>query len=85
MSNYKDGVGGSDLCHMEGCVGNGRCPRCGDINYALMGYYGAVARWAKGWGVSTEEAETRISVSQHAAWLRSAEGREWVRHDAIAR
>lgn len=55
-----DDVGGPDLCYMEGCVGRGKCPRCGKTNYALMGHYGAVARWAKEWGVSEEDAERRM-------------------------
>lgn len=60
MSGYPDNIMHSDLCYMEGCIGRGRCPRCGSINYALMGYYGAVARWAKAWGVTEDEAERRM-------------------------
>ena len=67
MSNYKDGVGGADYCIMEGCIGRGPCPRCGTINYALMGYYGAVARWAKAWGVTEEEAERRMEAKYAAS------------------
>lgn len=61
---YKDGVGGADLCFMEGCLGNGHCPRCGVTNYHLLGYYGAVASAAKRWGCTTDEAERRISARQ---------------------
>lgn len=61
MSNYPDGMHGSDWCHVEGCIGKGRCPRCGRIDYGWMGYWGAVARWAKKWGVSEDEAERRFS------------------------
>jgi len=61
MSNYPDGLRPKDYCYMEGCTGKGaRCPRCGETNYAYMGYLGAVARWAKKWGVTKEEAERRI-------------------------
>ncbi len=38
----------------------GYCPDCGHINYRLLGYYGAVARWAKAWGVTQDEAEDRM-------------------------
>lgn len=61
---YPDGLSGAAFCYMEGCVGKGRCPRCGEINYALMGWYGAVAMWAKRWGVSQDEAEKRINAHQ---------------------
>lgn len=57
--NYPDDIYGARLCVIEGCFGNGRCPRCGDVNYALMGYYGARARWAKAWGITPEEVEAR--------------------------
>jgi hypothetical protein len=59
-----DGIGGADLCHIEGCVGKGRCPRCGSTDYGLMGYFGAVASAAKRWGVSEAEAERRIEAHQ---------------------
>lgn len=59
---YPDDISGSALCHMEGCSGKGPCPRCGKTNYALMGFYGAVARWAKAWGVTEEEAERRMTA-----------------------
>lgn len=52
------------LCQAEGCIGRGPCPRCGEVNYALMGYYGAIARWAKVWRVTEEEAERRIENNQ---------------------
>ncbi len=64
---YPDDIPLSAYCEMEGCVGKGNCPRCGTINYHLMGWYGAVARWAKAWGVSEEEAEKRIIEHQYAA------------------
>lgn len=57
---YPDDISGPAICYMEGCTGIGRCPRCGKINYALMGYYGAIARWAKAWGVTKEEAEKQM-------------------------
>ena len=60
MSLCPDGLSPKDYCHMEGCVGAGRCPRCGDIDYAYMGYMGAVARWAKEWDVTEEEAMRRF-------------------------
>ena len=59
---YPDDIHDWQICHMEGCLGNGHCPRCGRVNYALLGFYGAVARWAKAWGVSKEEAEHRIAM-----------------------
>ncbi len=60
MSGYPDGLSGSDYCYMEGCTGRGRCPRCGEINYAEMGYYGALAKWSKQWGISEAAAERRF-------------------------
>ena len=63
---YPDDISGADICYMEGCIGRGPCPRCGETNYALMGYYGAIARWAKVWGVSKDEAESRIIKHQNA-------------------
>jgi hypothetical protein len=57
---YPDGLSGWAYCHMEGHTGRGRCYRCGEINYRLMGWYGAVARNAKRWGVSEKEAEDRM-------------------------
>ena len=58
---YPEGLHPSAFCYMEGCIGNGRCPRCGNIDYALMGYFGAIALWAKKWGVSKDEAACRIA------------------------
>lgn len=60
MSNYPEGLPSYALCQMEGCIGKGYCSRCGETNYALMGYYGAIARWAKAWDVSKDEAERII-------------------------
>ena len=34
---------------------------CGDVNYRLLGYYGARARWAKAWGVTEDEAADRMA------------------------
>ncbi|KKM66908.1 hypothetical protein LCGC14_1476540 [marine sediment metagenome] len=65
-SAYPDDVSGSQLCYMEGCLGKGPCPRCGETNYRLMGFYGAVARWAKVWGITENEAESRITANQLA-------------------
>lgn len=64
--NYPEGLQPWAYCQMEGCVGKGRCPRCGEINYHLMGYYGAVARWAKAWGISEKEAEKRMEANANA-------------------
>ena len=61
---YPDDITGPQVCYMEGCVGRGPCPRCGEVNYRLMGYYGAVAKWAKAWGISQDEAERRIANNQ---------------------
>lgn len=57
---YPDGLSGAAICYMEGCEGRGHCPRCGKTNYRLLGYFGALARWAKAWRVSEEEAEERF-------------------------
>ena len=64
---YPEGLSGSQLCFMEGCIGKGNCPRCGQVNYRPLGWYGAVARWAKAWGVSEDEAEKRITARQMMA------------------
>lgn len=63
--NMPDDISDNDprLCQAEGCIGRGPCPRCGEANYRLMGYYGAVARWAKEWGVSEDDAERRMENS----------------------
>ena len=63
---YPDDIHGWHLCHMEGCIGKGPCPRCGAVNYHLLGYWGAVARNAKRWGCTEEEAERRIWQHQLA-------------------
>ena len=63
---YPDDITGSQICYMEGCSGTGYCSRCGETNYHLLGYLGAIARWAKKWGVSKEEAEQRIEAHQLA-------------------
>ena len=70
---YPDDIHGAALCQIEGCMGKGHCPRCGEVNYGLMGYYGARARCAKLWGVSEEEADARIVYSQMTRDLRRAE------------
>ena len=57
---YPDDISGEAVCHIEGCLGKGPCPRCGAVNYALMGYYGALARWGKVWGLTEEETELRF-------------------------
>jgi hypothetical protein len=61
---YADDLSASAYCQIEGCLGKGPCPRCGETNYHLMGFYGAVARWAKVWGVTEDEAEKRITDHQ---------------------
>lgn len=71
--NVPDGLPESAFCQMEGCIGRGRCPRCGDINYHLMGFYGAVATAARRWGISQDEAEKRIRANQEARWDRAIE------------
>jgi len=73
MSNYPDDISGRDLCYMEGCLGNGVCSRCGEVNYRLIGYYGAVARWAKAWGVSEDEAARRIEAHREERLARFEE------------
>jgi len=75
---YPDDISGSDYCLIEGCIGRGPCPRCGETNYALMGFFGAVARWAKVWGISEDEAERRIGERQKA--LAEAELAKYERH-----
>ena len=66
--NMPDDISENDprLCQIEGCEGRGPCPRCGKVNYRLMGYYGAVGRWAKEWDISETEAERRIENHQRA-------------------
>ncbi len=64
---YPDDVSGKDICYMEGCIGNGACPRCGKVNRKLLGYNGAVAKWAKEWGVSKSEARKRMRQSAKEA------------------
>ena len=63
---YPDDIRPYQLCYMEGCAGEGRCPNCGKTNYHLLGYSGAIARWAKAWGITKKEAEQRITQHQLA-------------------
>ncbi len=66
--SYPDDLSASQLCQIEGCLGlKGYCPRCGETNYSLLGFYGAVARWAKAWSVTEDEAEERIMARYYAA------------------
>ncbi len=61
--NMPDDIGDNDsrLCQIEGCTGEkGPCPRCGEVNYRLMGYWGAVARWAKAWDLTEKETTRRM-------------------------
>ncbi len=61
MSNYyPDGMLPHQYCHVEGCIGKGNCPRCGEIDYTLMGMYGVIAKCAKMWDVTEDEAINRI-------------------------
>ncbi len=56
-----DGLPREAICQMEGHdYRNGVCRNCGEVNRYLMGYSGSVARWAKAWKVSEDEAERRI-------------------------
>ncbi len=59
--NYPDGLSESALCRMEGCVSN-PCSRCGETNYAALGYRGALKRWSRVWGVTEEEAGKRFKI-----------------------
>jgi len=61
-SYYPDDIQGWQICYIEGCIGRGHCARCGAINYRLMGYYGAIARWAKEWGISEADVERRFEA-----------------------
>jgi hypothetical protein len=38
-----------------------------------MGYYGAVAKWAKEWGISEDEAEKRTEEHEHARAVKAGE------------
>jgi hypothetical protein len=54
-------MSGLDMCLYEGCRGDGHCPDCGRTNYRLLGYHGAVARWASAWNITRNQAEDRIT------------------------
>ena len=60
---YPDDIQGWQLCYIEGCLGKGNCSRCGKINYHLMGYYDAIAKWAKVWKCGAEDAEKRMEAN----------------------
>jgi len=62
---YPDDTQGWQVCIMEGCAGP-NCSRCGNVNYAWLGFLGAMARLAKKWGVSRDEAEARWTAEQEA-------------------
>ena len=53
-------------CSIGDHGGKGHCANCGHVNYRLLGWFGAVARWAKAWGVTKDEAEDRIVRGQIA-------------------
>lgn len=58
---YPEGLSGSDFCHMEGHDSpRGVCRRCGERDYHLMGYYGALGRRAKKLGITIDELESQI-------------------------
>ena len=60
---YPDGLGGGDICLMEGCIGGGvKCPRCGEINYSLRGYLGAMARW--GGGIKEQRNDNGLGLKE---------------------
>ena len=46
------------------CDDGPNCGCCGYVNYAELGYLGAVARWAKVWDVTKAEAERRMMQRQ---------------------
>ena len=68
---YPDDMTGPMVCIAEGHDGP-NCSRCGEINYAWLGYLGYIARMAKKWGVSKEAAESRIEAKMMAAWEATA-------------
>ena len=53
-------------CHIVAHAGDGHCPNCGHVNYRVLCWFGAVARWAKAWGVTKDEAAERIVRNQIA-------------------
>lgn len=65
--SYPPDLSRAAICRIEGHRGEGHCPDCGDVNYRLLGYYGAIASAAKRWGVTREEAEYRIIANQARA------------------
>ncbi len=60
-------------CHMgdHSSPKGGACRNCGDVNYHLLGWYGAVARWARAWKITEDEASDRITRRQIAADLKA--------------
>ena len=72
-AHYPDDISNWVICQMEGCEGKGNCPRCGEVNYRLLGYYGAVARWAKEWGVTEDAAATLIFEHQERDAIKRGE------------
>ena len=68
---YPDGLSDWAICQIEGCIGKGNCKRCGEVNYRLLGYYGAIASAAKRWGCTEDEAEDRMAQraqDKHDRW-----------------
>lgn len=67
---YPDDMQDEWYCEVEGHLGDTHCSRCGFVNYAWLGYLGAVARWAKAWGITKIEAEKRITNRREVEeWL----------------
>ena len=60
---YPEGMNGRDYCYVEGCPSN-PCFRCGQTNYAALGFQGFLARKAKEWDCTREEAENRWLTSK---------------------
>lgn len=61
-------------CHTGDHGGEkGHCPDCGHVNYRLLGWFGARARWAKAWGVTEQEAEDRMARTDIEKRLKSGE------------
>ena len=60
---YPDDIQPGQLCIIEGHAGP-NCRNCGEVNYAWLGYNGAVRRYANAHGLSFDAASDEMNIRQ---------------------
>ncbi len=70
----RDCAGDPCTCSLgDHCGAGPNCSCCGYVNYPWLGHLGAVARWAKAWGVCKDEAEKRMEQRETARAVKTGE------------